>query len=301
MTHTEPIVDPNFYPGISSGDRLGFTLFLALVLHATLILGIGFDLYRETNRSPIIEVTLAQSPDKQQPEHADYIAQENQLGGGELEEKSMPSVTNPTEFFAEQANQLTPESPPETFSSTKKKQIMKVATVVQSTQKTPVESIEPKDTEVLDEIKQEISLLERSLELASLNAKLDVRKQLATKKTRVKRVSSLATLKTVDAYYVKQWIKKIHRVGRLNYPEESRRRKIFGDLRLTVALYSNGKVKDIKVLRSSGHKILDDAAIRIVRLAAPFAPFPKQLKAEYDVLEITRTWLFSKDGHTPVL
>lgn len=301
MTHTEPIADPNFYPGISSGDRLGFTLFLALVLHATLILGIGFDLYRETNRSPIIEVTLAQSPDKQQPEHADYIAQENQLGGGELEEKSMPSVTNPTEFFSEQANQLTPESPPQALSSTKQKQTMKVATVSQSARKTPVESIEPKETEVLDEIKQEISLLERSLELASLDAKLDARKQLQTKKTRVKRVSSVATLKTADAYYVKQWIKKIHRVGRLNYPEESRRRKIFGDLRLTVSLYSNGKVKDIKVLRSSGHKILDDAAIRIVRLAAPFAPFPKQLKAEYDVLEITRTWLFSKDGHTPVL
>lgn len=301
MTQTRLATDPTLYTGINSGDRLAFTIFLALVVHATLILGIGFELYQETNRSPIIEVTLAQTPDKQKPEQADYIAQENQLGGGDLVEKNMPSVTDPTDFFAEQTNEITPESPPKASSSPQKKQVTKITTATESLHQAQTEQKNPRETEVLKEIEQEISLLERSLELASLDAKLDVREQFDTKKTRVKRVSSVATLKTADAYYVKQWIKKIHRVGKLNYPEEARRRRIFGDLRLTVALYSNGKIKDIHVLRSSGHKILDDAAIRIVRLAAPFAPFPKQLKAKYDVLEITRTWLFSKDGHTPVL
>lgn len=301
MAPSNTAIEPDIYPGINSGDRLGFTLFLALVLHTILILGIGFDLYRETNRSPIIEVTLAQTPDQDSPDKADYIAQDNQAGGGDLIEKNMPSVTSPTEFFAEQAAETIPESPPEQTRSSREKTLTRVTTQKESSRKVPNISQEPEDTEVLQDLEKEISLLERSLELASLDARLDVRKELNTRKTRVKRVSSVATLKTADAYYVKQWIKKIHRVGRLNYPEEARRRRIFGDLRLTVSLYANGQVKDIHVLRSSGHKILDDAAIRIVRLAAPFAPFPKQLKAEYDVLEITRTWLFSKDGHTPVL
>lgn len=301
MAQAQPTSNSIDIASINSGDRLCFTLFLALALHATFILGVGFDIYRETSHAPVIEVTLAHNPDPQQPEQADYMAQENQLGGGNLEEKALPSITEPTEYIEQQVNEVSPETPPEAQTSKAEQQITQIATVTEVEQKTFEREFEETESETLEDITQEISLLERSLELASLDAKLDIREQLQTRDTRIKRVSSVSALKTVDAYYVKQWIKKIHRVGRLNYPEEARRRKIYGDLRLAVALYPNGRVKEIKVLRSSGHKILDDSAIRIVRLAAPFAPFPEQLKREYDVLEITRTWLFSKDGHTPVL
>ena len=88
------------------------------------------------------------------------------------------------------------------------------------------------------------------------------------------------------------WRAKVERVGNLNYPEEARRRKLAGQLVLDVALNPDGKINQITIRRSSGHKVLDDAAIRIVELAAPYAPFPEEIRAETDVLHITRTWQF---------
>ncbi len=59
-----------------------------------------------------------------------------------------------------------------------------------------------------------------------------------------------------------------------------------------MAVQADGSIKDIRVLHSSGEKVLDKAAIRIVRLSAPFAPFPRDIRAETDILDITRTWQF---------
>ena len=88
------------------------------------------------------------------------------------------------------------------------------------------------------------------------------------------------------------WRAKVERVGNLNYPEEARRRNISGQLVLDVALNPDGKINQITIRRSSGYKVLDDAAIRIVELAAPYSPFPEAIRAETDVLHITRTWQF---------
>ena len=97
--------------------------------------------------------------------------------------------------------------------------------------------------------------------------------------------------------YERSWQDKVERVGNLNYPEEARRKNLSGGLLLTVGVNADGSLKGINVVKSSGHGELDEAAVRIVRLAAPFAPFPSQLKADYDVLVITRTWRFFSDHH----
>ncbi|HIE56227.1 MAG TPA: energy transducer TonB [Chromatiaceae bacterium] len=81
-------------------------------------------------------------------------------------------------------------------------------------------------------------------------------------------------------------------MSNLNYPDAAKRKKLYGDLLLHVAVKADGSVSEIRVVRSSGHKILDDAAMRIVRLAAPFAPFPEEIRKEVDILDITRTWQF---------
>ena len=81
-------------------------------------------------------------------------------------------------------------------------------------------------------------------------------------------------------------------MGNLNYPEQAKRLNIAGSLVLDVALNPDGSIQGISVVRPSDHKILDEAAIRIVRLAAPFAPFPPDLRADYDRIHITRTWKF---------
>ena len=100
----------------------------------------------------------------------------------------------------------------------------------------------------------------------------------------------------MDAFYLNSWRRKIETIGNLNYPVEARKRKLYGDLRLMVAILPDGTLKEVELLQSSGHRVLDDAAVRIVRLAAPFAPFPDELRQTTDVLEIIRTWQFRKNS-----
>lgn len=88
------------------------------------------------------------------------------------------------------------------------------------------------------------------------------------------------------------WRAKVERVGNLNYPDAARKQNLSGSLILDVALNADGSINQITVRRSSRQKILDDAAIRIVELASPFAPFPEQIRKGTDILHITRTWQF---------
>ncbi|MEN8175833.1 MAG: energy transducer TonB, partial [Pseudomonadota bacterium] len=101
-----------------------------------------------------------------------------------------------------------------------------------------------------------------------------------------------ATREHQYAAYLETWRRKVEQIGNLNYPEEARRRKLYGSLVLHVAVRADGSVERIRVLSSSGHQALDDAAIAIVNLAAPFAPFPPDIRKEVDVLDITRTWKY---------
>ena len=116
--------------------------------------------------------------------------------------------------------------------------------------------------------------------------------------SRVRRVTGVAPASPELSYYFEAWRRKVERVGNLNYPDAARARSLYGSLRLLVAIVPDGTLRDVRVLESSGHRVLDDAALRIVRLAAPFAPFPPEMRRNTDVLEIVRTWQFraSRDG-----
>ena len=139
------------------------------------------------------------------------------------------------------------------------------------------------------------SLLERSLEIASLEAKLDHQRQTLTKEPRTRRLTATSTRRSSDALYMNQWLRKIESVGNLNYPAEAKKQNINGKLRLLVAVKSDGTIYKLKVLETSGHKVLDDAAKNIVRQAAPFAPFPEEMRKDAEVLEIIRTWQFGNN------
>ena len=93
--------------------------------------------------------------------------------------------------------------------------------------------------------------------------------------------------------YLEDWRRKVERIGAMNYPEEERG-QFFGSLVLSVALRPDGSIDRIVIVRSSGNKILDDAAKRIVMMASPFAPFPPDIRKETDYLDITRTWKFTR-------
>lgn len=132
-----------------------------------------------------------------------------------------------------------------------------------------------------------------SSEISSLEAELAHEQQLYAKRPRIYRLNAASTMRDKGAWYKDEWRKKVERIGNLNYPDEARRQQIYGNLRLLVSINRDGTLYEVQVLESSGQPLLDQAAQRIVRLAAPFAPFTGDLN-DIDRLEIIRTWRFAK-------
>jgi protein TonB len=279
-------------PVVTPRDRLGFTLFLAAVLHALLILGVTFDLPTPSELSRALEITLATQPSEQTPNEADYLAQMNQEGSGTLDEKAAPSTTEEAELQDSEINQVTPAQqasapPPEPIQP---KQV--ITTSAASTDRVrrapeipdPVEAPQPA---------QRFDMSRLSQEIASLEAQLAEERQLYAKRPRVHRLNAASTMQDKGAYYKDAWRRKVERVGNQNYPAEARDQRIYGSLRMLVAINRDGTLREVRILESSGHTVLDNAALRIVRLAAPYAPFTGDL-IDVDVLEIIRTWRFER-------
>ncbi len=136
-------------------------------------------------------------------------------------------------------------------------------------------------------------LVEKSLEIERLEAQIRRDHQAYQERPRKKFIGA-RTQEYRFAHYVDNWRLKIERIGTLNYPEEAKARKIYGSLRLTVGIKADGEVDSVEINTSSGSRILDQAAIRIVRLAAPFDRFPDNIRTDTDILHITRTWTFTR-------
>jgi periplasmic protein TonB len=134
-------------------------------------------------------------------------------------------------------------------------------------------------------------LLTNSFKIASLSAQIRQKMEAKAKRPRRKFISA-STKEYNYAAYMEAWRSKVERVGNLNYPQQARRQKLSGNLVLDVALRPDGSIDEITIRRSSGEKLLDDAAVRIVELSAPFSPFPQHIKDETDILHIMRTWQF---------
>lgn len=277
---------------VSSADRLTFTGFLAVLLHAALILGISFTTTDQSQTSKTLEVTLASYKSDQAPEKADYLAQENQQGSGTLDAAKMLTTDVDAEFDANSIQETSPQQQQASAPRIKPKQ----AAIISSTNKNRFKTQISREQDKAEQ--QEIpdgpqrSLLERSLEIASLEAKLDTQRQIYAKAPRIQRLTAASTMKANDAYYVNSWRRKIESMGRINYPREAENCFNECSLRLLVSIKPNGTINDLRVLESSGKKVLDDAAIRIVRRSAPFAPFTEEMKQDIDLLEIIRTWQF---------
>lgn len=304
---------------IGSLDKLGLALFIAITVHAVLILGSSFISPEVKPPMHTLEITLAKHTSDKAPEKADFLAQSNQEGSGTLEEKRILSTTQQSNFEddrirnqsalpsnSQPAEEITPEPPipttkkePETGPQKESsKQAQTVVTTKKAKQKKKSEKPKkaPKASSA-PKAGQSTSLLARSLEIANLQAEVRLQEEELAAWPRVHRLTSVSTAAYEDAVYLNNWRKRIENVGNLNYPEEARSRGVFGTLRLLVAILPDGSLKSVEILQSSGHKILDDAAIRIVRLASPFQPFTPEMQKRTDILEIIRTWKFEKNAH----
>ncbi len=277
---------------VTSTDRLTFTGFLAALLHAAVILGISFTTTDQSQTSQTLEVTLASYKSEQAPEKADFLAQENQQGSGTLDEAKMLTTDIDADFDANSIQQTSPLEQQASAPQVKPDQAALISSISETRFKTQLkpelEAIERLD--IPDGPKK--SLLERSLEMASLEAKLDTIRQIYAKAPRIQRLTAASTMKANDAYYVNSWRRKIEKMGTINYPREAESCYNDCSLRLLVSINPDGTINHLRILESSGKKVLDDAAIRIVRRAAPFAPFTEEMRRDIDLLEIIRTWQF---------
>ena len=278
--------------GVKPADRLGFTLFLAALLHAALILGLGFTLAEPSQISKTLEITLSTFKSEEKPKEADFLAQDNQQGSGTLEHKAAPKTTEQALFQDSEVKRITPPASPQQPAVRQEAPKAAVATRTPQQQKTPVKREEAKPTPqarpapVFDSA-------QLSSEIASLEAELAQEVQQYAKRPKIHRLNAASTMRDKGAWYKDEWRKKVERVGNLNYPDEARRQGIYGSLRLLVSINRDGTLYEVQVLESSGQRTLDQAALRIVRLAAPFAPFTGDL-ADVDRLEIIRTWRFER-------
>ncbi len=276
---------------VTSSDRLSFALFLALLIHAVVLLGVSFTATDRDNLSKTLEVTLASYKSDKAPDEADFIAQENQEGSGTLDEARMLTTDVEATF---QSNSINEASPQEQQASAPKKpqgNRQLVTTSADSPRKARTEQQQPTLQLDLPDGPQK-TLLQRSLEMASLEAKLDTLRQTYAKQPRIQRLTAASTMKASDAYYVNNWRRKIEQMGALNYPREAESCFDNCSLRLLVAINPDGTIHELNILESSGRKVLDDAALRIVRMSAPFAPFTDEMRKDTDILEIIRTWQF---------
>jgi protein TonB len=295
-------------PVITPVDRFGLTLCLAILAHAIIILGISFT--GEDKLPPsydTMEIILVQQSDPEAAADARLLAQANLQGGGETED-AIPATPLPPPFPSQQAEITappdTPSLPPEPVAEAQQQQ----ETATKSSQEEllrqlTAETDDPdaaeaeieQDTERPDQDnpvkKSAAELLRNSFKIASLSAR--IKQKLEQSASRPKRTFISASTKEYKyAAYMESWRAKVERVGNLNYPDEARRQKLSGSLILDVALNPDGSINQITIRSSSGRKILDDAAVRIVMLASPFAPFPENISKDTDILHITRTWQF---------
>lgn len=285
-------------PQISAGDRFGFTLFLSALINVIVILGVTFnplDSIDNDTMSPTLEVILVPHRSERAPENADFLAQSNQEGGGDAPDKRRPQTPNPA-MITTSDDTSSPEFMPELKQQPKPEDVQReVLTAKRSDYMAP--NKKPQSPEI-PELKTPTAadLLQRGQEIARLNASLGEQLEINAKRPRPKFLTGANAKEYKYAAYMADWERKIEKVGSVNFPDEARRRNLQGQLLLDVAINPDGTIVDVTIRRSSGQKILDDAALRIVHLAAPFERFPASFLKDFTVLHITRTWQFLPGG-----
>lgn len=272
----------------TGADLFGATLLFSLLLHGVVILGITFDAEKPKPSVPTLDVTLVDVANQEAPDKADFLAQANNSGGGDKDKAARPSepVSGP---LPTPNRGVTPE-PKDAQAPAPQERTPEQLLTTSGETAFAVDSTKQQDEHTERQVPVSDQEVQRKLEMARLSAEVREQSQAYAKRPKKKFISS-NTREYVYAAYMKGWVGRVERVGNLNYPDEARRQGLYGELVLTVGLNKDGTIKSMDVIKSSGHKLLDDAAQRIVRLAAPFPSLPDD-KTKVDELYITRTWQF---------
>jgi protein TonB len=275
----------------AESEHLTLALVFALVVHVLVITQLHFDwMTPETDSTPPnLDVILVDWASEEAPDEADFLAQANQTGGGENPELERPSAPPPAppagapEPRADASQQPEPAAP-----ETDRPVLTREDPAAETA---PVdEAAEPEQT-----LPNAGELLEQTRRVADNAPDPTAERRILPQRPKRKFITA-NTREHLYASYMRAWVAKVERVGNMNYPEEARRRGLEGSLVLSVDVLADGSIEHVRIMRSSGYDLLDEAAVRIVRLAAPYAELPPSIREETDILTITRTWQFSAGG-----
>jgi protein TonB len=287
------LLDPReYWSGLDRQSRLlAVSIGASVLLHAVLM-AVHFrfpDALRWTSANQPLEVILVNAKTREKPSRAKALAQSNLDGGGNTDERRRATSPLPV---------TNPRDPGRDLAETRRRQReleaqqqRLLALNRELGAKVPAEA----QHEASEEASPQVSgrdMADRSLAMLQLQAQIARQTQAYQERPR-KRFIGANAREYRFAQYEEDWRAKIERVGTINYPAEARG-KLYGTLRLTVTIRPDGEVDSIDLDRSSGLKVLDQAAFRIVKMAGPFAPFPADIRKDTDLLVITRTWFFAQ-------
>jgi periplasmic protein TonB len=294
-------------------------IWLSISVHVVL-LAIKFEpeLKKMVERLPSLEVVLVNAKTKNAPEKAELIAQANLDRGGNTDldrqmKTMLPTKNNQKSEVKLQQNKQqkaasksiklqAKEAREEKRVAELEKKAQELFTQLKSTKKLETDPFEKMTTKQPDEGQEKQfskslsreALLAASLEIDRLEAQIAKQQDEYQKRPKRRFLGSRAKAAD-DALYLEAWRQKVERIGNMNYPAAARNQKLYGKLQLTVSIRADGSVEKVVVDKSSGFKVLDEAAINIVKLAAPYAKFSNTMRQTTDILDITRTWTFTQE------
>lgn len=260
----------------------------SIALHVFMLFGISLvmpDPRHALNFLQPLQVVLVNSKSASKPVKADALAQANMDGGGNTPEERqakspLPTLRDDPHMRPTQSARRVAELEAES---------KRMMTQLKSNFSVPAEKVRQQaKTSSL----QGDDLVQKALEIARLEAQISKNYDAYQKIPRRKFIGA-RTQEYRFAQYIEDWRIKVERIGNLNYPEEARRNRIYGKLQVSVSIRADGGLESVEVSRSSGQRILDAAAVRIVRLGAPYAPLPPDITRDTDILTIIRTWTFT--------
>ena len=263
-------------------------MMFSVALHAFALFGVKLVLPAPKKTSDSMQplhVVLVNSKSASRPLKADALAQANLDGGGNTEEDRQAKTMLPNIGDDEK---ITPEE------ETRQVAHLEEETKrMQTRLKSDYKLAQPQLKKQADTASTSgDDLVQRSLEIARLEAQINKNNDYYQKMPRRKFIGA-RTQEYRFAQYIEDWRVKVERIGNLNYPEQARREQVYGKLQLSVSIRADGSIENVEVSRSSGYRILDAAAMRIVKLASPYSPLPPDITRDTDILTITRTWSFT--------
>ena len=276
---------------VGERERLSATMVLSLLVHGLLILGVGFVLESPAPVMPTLDVILTQARSALTPKQADFLAQANHQGGGEHDRASRPSDSQAGDMPKPEPG-VAPRELRAQAPAPRPRQQARVVTSSSGRTTAPrprkeeearAQPLPPGDLQV-----------QRDIAMARLAAEISRNTRLYAKRP-VRKFVSASTREYAWAGYLRAWVDRVERVGNLNYPDEARRRRIGGTVVINVGIRRDGSVERAQIVRSSGIRLLDEAALRIARLAEPYPPLPPT-EEDPDILNVVRTWQFMPGG-----